>query len=148
MKKRFKYSKKVLFISLSSVLLMMGVTWYVYYVEAMFGAAGVVVVLCWFVFIATACFVPLYYVKCENGINLRLLCFSVNYPFSKYEMEIVELKENDMIRLFGSGGFLGYFGYFHQKKIGNFLLFCTAENKRYIKLTCKLNKKIVMIEEL
>ena len=56
---------------------------------------------------------PVYYEWQPDGLHVRLLAFKKFYPYAQYEVEEDgTLLRRIRLRLFGSGGFFGYLGYF------------------------------------
>ena len=64
------------------------------------------------------------YLLIKRLINDKKICIA--------EIENIQILENqtinNSIRLFGSGGLFGYFGYFKNAKLGKYILFATRNN--------------------
>ncbi|MFZ4543556.1 MAG: PH domain-containing protein [Saprospiraceae bacterium] len=80
----------------------------------------------------------------------------IRRPFKDAVYQRNELADCEMIdqsasgfalRLFGSGGFFGYFGIFTNKQLGRYTLYGT-QLKNYVGITLKNGKKIVITPDL
>lgn len=147
MKHYFKFSKKVKIITLFVIMLMVFVTIRVLYAYNFSSLSVLCVSACWIPCFITISFTPICYIRTDDEVVLRLLCFKIRYRMERYELDYCTISTGRVIRLFGSGGFFGVFGWFSHPDIGKFLMFCTGNGKGFLKLTDKINGKIILIEE-
>ena len=148
-KQHFHYSAKVKAITLLVIALLVGLTLYATHASSDGNAltVGIVICICWIPIVLTMAFVPIYYIRSNEEVMLRLVCFKLRYRLEEYSIETYKLPKRGIIRTFGSGGFFGCFGWFYHKDIGSFLLFSTGSGNSFLKLTHKGKRNIILIEE-
>ena len=85
---------------------------------------------------------PVYY----EWLRLRLLAFEKFYSYEDYEIEEDgTMKGRITLRLFGSGGFFGYLGYFWVRKRGVSLCYLAHESKPILRIHKKGKKRSIFI---
>ena len=87
---------------------------------------------------------PLYTYVGQNEIIVKQLIGSKN--FKRNDISTQRISSTDMkgtIRLFGSGGFLGYIGWFDNVKLGKFYMIITSK-KDLLLITTATGKKYVI----
>ena len=147
MKKYFNYSKKVKLITASVFALVAAITLWVILQENVTTTEIVCLCIAWLPLIVATGFAPVYYEKTEDEVAVRLLYFKRRYSLDDYSLDHCSIGKGGMARLFGSGGFFGYLGWFNKKDIGTFLMYSTSGGDKYLKLTNKKTGKKVLIEE-
>lgn len=89
---------------------------------------------------------PVYYEWQPDGLRLRLLAFEKFYSYEDYEIEEDgTMKGRITLRLFGSGGFFGYLGYFWVRKRGVSLCYLAHESKPILRIHKKGRKRSIFI---
>lgn len=147
MRHRFCYSDKVWALTLTTQLVLLVLTLTLSFCHKAPAMVVFCLAACWLPVLLTAAFAPLYYVKRNDGVVLRLLCCKMHFCSKDYTLEPCLFAEASMVRLFGSGGFLGYYGWYYSEGIGRFLLFSTGRGTRFLKLTHKVTGRVVLIQE-
>lgn len=133
MEYKLKYSLAVKIIS-AVVLLGMGALLYFYAsnTELNAGLRAFVVPFLGVGFLYPIISMPLSVVSNEEGITLKRLCWTSHYKISEYEIsERCPESIDTAIRAFGSGGYFGYRGYFHNRQNGFFKLTQTGNQSKY-----------------
>lgn len=73
--------------------------------------------------------------RTDQGLILKRLCWTSYYKSSDYEISENSPKQLEVsIRIFGTGGYLGYRGYFYNGREGIFKLTQTGVQTRYFRL--------------
>lgn len=147
MRHRFCYSGKVWALTLTTQLVLLVVTMTLFLCRVAPAMVAFCLAVCWLPVLLTAAFAPLYYVKRNDEVVLRLLCCKMHFRSKDYTLEPCLFAEVSTARLFGSGGFLGYYGWYYSEGIGRFLLFSTGRGIRFMKLTHKVTGRVVLIQE-
>ena len=79
-------------------------------------------------------------------VVLRRLLWSKRYSRMTYDIsEISGINLMNGLRVFGSGGYFGYSGYFYKTKIGLFKLLATEDTGHYLRIQRKGSKRPLYI---
>lgn len=79
----------------------------------------------------------------ENGIYVRRVKGRLWIPFEEIQtLSAVNPADAFLLRVMGSGGFLGYFGWYKSQKLGNFVLY-TTQRKRLVLIETARRKYVV-----
>ena len=89
---------------------------------------------------------PVYYEWQPDGLHVRLLAFNKFYPYAQYEIEEDgTLLRRIRFRLFGSGGFFGYLGFFWIVERGICLCYVAHESQPVLFIHKQGSKRGVFI---
>lgn len=109
------------------------------------GIRYLTLLLIWAVPIVSYAFSPQYYIIEDKRVIIKRLVSSV--VINRAEIKSVDIiPQDDMkwtLRVFGSGGFFGYYGKFSNKKFG-MMTWYTTQRKNYVMLTLESGEKIVL----
>lgn len=79
-------------------------------------------------------------------VVLRRLLWSKRYSRTTYDIsEVSGMELTNALRVFGSGGYFGYRGYFYKTKIGLFKLIATEDTGHYLRIQRKGSKRPLYI---
>lgn len=79
-------------------------------------------------------------------VVLRRLLWSKRYSRTTYDIsEVSGINLMNGLRVFGSGGYFGYSGYFYKTKIGLFKLLATEDTGHYLRIQHKGSKRPLYI---
>lgn len=102
-----------------------------------------------FVLLYFALRAPIYYVRSDEGLYLKLFVGSKFYPAQEYD--ITEHVSSDDIkgatRILGSGGYFGYIGRFRIRGQGVCQLYVTNWNGRLIRLVGRQGQRTIYISQ-
>lgn len=147
MRHYFHYSRMVLTITILVLAILLYVTMKVCLFTSLTTMVFLCITGCWLPILFAIAFAPICYVKSDRELVLRLLCVTINYELEEYILDDCSFTLTGTTRLFGSGGFLGFYGWYCHRDIGRFLLFSTGRGTRFLKLTHKVTGRVVLIQE-
>ncbi len=150
---KFKWSKEVAIISILVIALMISAVISIWLTDSSPLIARVIITVTLVLVVAlTAIWTPRTIMIDENGITCQLLAKKIVIPRSAI-VSITPCNARDALRgsmrLFGSGGFLGYIGVFRNSRLGRFSMYITSreslilvktETKTYI-FNCKTTQE-------
>lgn len=80
----------------------------------------------------------------SNGITLFKIIGSKRFPYSAIQdISLIDLGAGVNVRLFGSGGFFGYTGWFYNKRIGRYMAYI-GSMPRTVLITLDNDKKYII----
>lgn len=129
----FHWSKQVIVISVLTTLLIIGAIIALEYVPIEESERWLKVplqILLALTLIITIGFVPTQLNADIEQVTLKKVFGNIEIPLHDIR-EVRRLSKSDLnksIRIFGSGGMLGYFGFFYSKKIGLYTMYATEED--------------------
>ena len=89
---------------------------------------------------------PRYLEKKDNTYTLKTVLHAFHFKVEDYDVATCSKSELEhSVRTFGSGGFLGFIGYFWNKRLGRYLCFVTSFKRPMIKFTHKQTHKITIV---
>lgn len=95
------------------------------------------------------CLAPLFVTVSEDYVILNRLIgrkkFNIKEDYTLRKITEKELDNSNIIRAFGSGGFMGILGIFYSKKFGGFFYVYIVNDKEMALLENKKNKKVYII---
>ena len=87
---------------------------------------------------------PRFYVIDENGLTIKRFVGDLKIAKSEIKQVIIDKDKttSGAIRVFGSGGFFGYFGRFRNSQLKTFYMYCTRLDKMVLIWT---DKKLIVV---
>lgn len=138
---------------LSSIIILMTISLLTYIIINSYELVNIILsFVCFLVLIIIILYVPTKLVISDDGITVKRILLPKLIPFE----DIIAIKERENgwdgdIRLLGSGGFLGYFGWFRSRDMGKYFAYVTNVNnsfwvissKRVYLLSCNNHKEAI-----
>lgn len=87
---------------------------------------------------------PRFYMIDENGLTIKRFVGDLKIPKAEIKQVIIDKDKATAgsIRVFGSGGFFGYFGRFRNSQLKTFYMYCTRLDKMVLIWT---DKKLIAV---
>ena len=108
-----------------------------------------IVLYSWMIFISllySALSIPRSIEDDGETVVLRRLLWSKRYSRTTYDIsEVSDINLMNGLRVFGSGAYFGYSGYFYKTKIGLFKLLATEDTGHYLRIQRKGSKRPLYI---
>ena len=108
-----------------------------------------IVLYSWMIFISllySALSIPRSIEDDGETVVLRRLLWSKRYSRTAYDIsEVSGINLMNGLRVFGSGAYFGYSGYFYKTKIGLFKLLATEDTGHYLRIQRKGSKRPLYI---
>lgn len=108
-----------------------------------------IVLYSWMIFVSllySALSIPRSIEDDGETVVLRRLLWSKRYSRTTYDIsEVSGMELTNALRVFGSGGYFGYSGYFYKTKIGLFKLLATEDTGHYLRIQRKGSKRPLYI---
>lgn len=143
MEKYFKYSILVKIISAVVVCSMFILIYFTIIERHKFDILSLIGLIVVILLIIPIIFAPISIKITTDGVFLKLFLFRKFYSKDLYEIDYIENVDfSNSVRLFGSGGFMGYTGWFWKKNFGVFKLIQTSYSNKYIKIRKKTNQNV------
>lgn len=141
---KFKWSREITFITLSTIAIIIGGGVYVWLSEMSLEARIIMLSILAPIIAISAIWAPRKITIDKKGVKCQLLATVIVIPAS----EVISIQKCDAkdafkgcMRLFGSGGLFGYYGVFRNQKLGRFSMYIT-QRENMILVTTKRKKYI------